>query len=81
MAVRTGRCVTQLSFSRRGTSLSEHENPGEATVLVLGGRVRLAAAGESMEGGKGDLLVVPPARHSLEALADATILLTVVKQS
>jgi quercetin dioxygenase-like cupin family protein len=64
-----------------GTSLSEHENPGEATVLVLGGRVRLVAAGESVEGATGDLLVVPPARHSLEALADATVLLTVVKQS
>jgi len=48
---------------------------------VLGGRVRLVAAGESVEGATGDLLVVPPARHSLEALADATVLLTVVKQS
>jgi quercetin dioxygenase-like cupin family protein len=63
-----------------GTSLSEHENPGEATVLVLGGRVRMAAAEESREGGKGELFVVPRARHSLEALTDATVLLTVVKQ-
>jgi quercetin dioxygenase-like cupin family protein len=26
-----------------GAALSEHENPGEATVQVLGGRVRLVA--------------------------------------
>ena len=30
-----------------GTSLSEHENPGEATVQVLSGRVRLLAGGDS----------------------------------
>jgi|SRR5215207_2960227 len=63
-----------------GTSLSEHQNPGEATVLVLEGRVRIDAAEESREGGKGELLVVPKAAHSLEALTDATVLLTVVKQ-
>ncbi|MGY1708437.1 cupin domain-containing protein [Geodermatophilus sp. SYSU D00758] len=60
-----------------GRSLAEHENPGEATVLVLSGRVRLVAGDVSREGRQGDLLVVPPARHSLEALTRATVLLTV----
>jgi quercetin dioxygenase-like cupin family protein len=43
------------------TSLSEHENPGEATVHVLTGRLRLTAGGDSWEGRRGDLLVVPAA--------------------
>jgi hypothetical protein len=47
-----------------GTSLSEHENPGEATVQVLLGRVRLLAGAASWEGRPGDLIVIPrgPAR-------------------
>ena len=58
--------------------LDEHENPGEATVLVLSGRVELAADGDVWQARTGDLLVVPPARHSLRALEDSTVLLTAV---
>jgi quercetin dioxygenase-like cupin family protein len=64
-----------------GSCLSEHANPGEATVFVLAGRVRLATNTASCEGREGDLLVVPQAWHTLEALTDATVLLTVVKHS
>src|ERR1039458_2351431 len=46
----------------KGAVLAEHENPGEATVHVLHGRVRLSAGDLSWEGRSGDLLVVPEAR-------------------
>ena len=64
-----------------GTSLSEHQNPGEATVQVLLGRVRLLAGTESWEGRQGDLMVIPPRRHALHALEDTAVLLTVAKKA
>ncbi|HEY5362368.1 MAG TPA: cupin domain-containing protein [Streptosporangiaceae bacterium] len=63
----------------RGSELSEHENPGEATVLVLHGRVRMSAGELAWEGSRGDLITVPDARHRLEALEDSAVLLTVAK--
>jgi quercetin dioxygenase-like cupin family protein len=62
-----------------GAELAEHENPGEATVLVLRGRVRIVAGELAWEGSRGDLITVPDARHSLEALEDSAVLLTVAK--
>lgn len=62
-----------------GRELSEHESPGEATVQVLRGRVRLLSDDESWEGGVGEHVIIPDARHGLIALDDAVVLLTVVK--
>lgn len=60
-----------------GTTMAEHESPGEATLLVVLGRVELSAGEDRWEGRSGDLIVIPPARHSLAALEDSAVLLTV----
>jgi quercetin dioxygenase-like cupin family protein len=62
-----------------GHGLDEHDSPGEATVHVLHGRVRLSSGDASWEGSSGDLLVVPAARHALAAIEDSAVLLTVAK--
>ena len=63
----------------KGAALGEHGNPGEASVHVLAGRVRLSAGQHSWDGRQGDLLVVPDSSHSLQALEDSAVLLTVAK--
>ena len=68
-----------LIAMRADTVLSEHESPGEATVLVLRGRVRLQAGDDHWDGIAGDLLIVPTTRHSMEALEDTAFVLTVAK--
>jgi quercetin dioxygenase-like cupin family protein len=64
-----------------GRSLSEHENPGEATVQVLKGRVVLIFGETKWNGSVGDLMTIPDGRHSLEAVEDSVVLLTVSKSS
>jgi quercetin dioxygenase-like cupin family protein len=62
---------------RGGSRLDEHQNPGEATLQVLHGRVLLIAGGTRWKGSPGDLITIPDARHSLEAVEDSAVLLTV----
>ncbi|MBB2992856.1 quercetin dioxygenase-like cupin family protein [Mycolicibacterium iranicum] len=62
-----------------GSEMGEHENPGEATLYVLSGSVRLSAGGQQWDARTGDLLLLPDSRHSLLALADSALLLTVAK--
>ncbi|MEZ0073326.1 quercetin dioxygenase-like cupin family protein [Planotetraspora sp. GP83] len=64
-----------------GRGLDEHESPGEATLQVLQGRVRVASSHDTWEGAAGDYLVIPPERHNLTALDDSAVLLTVAVDS
>lgn len=61
-----------------GHALGEHESPGEATLQVLAGRVRLGAGDESWEAPAGSYLIIPPMRHDLTALEDSVVQLTVL---
>lgn len=65
---------------QEGSELAEHESPGDATILVVSGRVRLTAGDVSWEGREGDLLSIPDARHSVTALTDTAFLLSVAKR-
>ncbi|NLG54092.1 MAG: cupin domain-containing protein [Rhodococcus sp.] len=60
-----------------GNGLAEHDSPGEATLYVLSGKLELIAGEDSWKGSAGDILFIPPARHSVQALEDVAFLLTV----
>ncbi|HET7195595.1 MAG TPA: cupin domain-containing protein [Nocardioides sp.] len=64
-----------------GHALNEHESPGEASLQVLSGEVRISAGEESWSGMAGDYLVIPPLRHDLQAVSDAVVLLTVATRA
>ena len=62
-----------------GAVMADHISPGEATLQVLQGRVRLTAGKDSWDLRSGDLLDIPGDRQSVEALEPSVVLLTVVK--
>ncbi|MFI6173048.1 cupin domain-containing protein [Nocardia sp. NPDC051052] len=62
-----------------GQSLAEHDNAGEATLLVLSGTLTLVTGTKEWKGSAGDLLVVPKERHSVMAVDDVAFLMTVAK--
>lgn len=64
-----------------GTELAEHNSPGQATLQVLRGRVRLRTPGAEWTGVAADFLVIPAERHSLHADEDSAVLLTVLADS
>ncbi|WP_413455278.1 LuxR family transcriptional regulator [Glutamicibacter sp. FR1] len=64
---------------KAGTELQEHVNPGEATLLVLGGRVTVSSMGNQWEGRSQDLIVLPEGRLKISATEDSSVLLTVAK--
>ncbi|ALM15071.1 cupin domain-containing protein [Mycobacteroides abscessus] len=61
--------------------LAEHENPGEATLLVLSGLVELATSTARATLAAGEYVVFPQERHELTAIEDSVVLLTVVSRA
>ena len=61
-----------------GESLTEHENPGEATLQVMLGRVELRAGEDVVVLSAGEHVVIPQQRHSLHAHEDSVVLLSLV---
>jgi len=59
--------------------LSDHENPGEATLQVLVGQVRLSWSDGAVDLDAGGHVVIPQERHGLLAVTDAVVLLTAAK--
>jgi quercetin dioxygenase-like cupin family protein len=64
-----------------GAHLQDHESPGEASLQVLQGEVRVTADADTWTGLAGDYLVLPSERHALEAVTDAVVLLTVATRA
>ncbi len=62
-----------------GRELAEHDSPGEATLQVLQGHVRLTVGDDAWDGKTGDYVAIPPQRHALEAVGDSVVMLTVLK--
>lgn len=79
-SIRSGRGVqlrqTVMALVH-GHGLDDHVAPGEATLQVLEGRVRLRWEEQAVDMGAGDWIDLPDARHALDAETDAVILLTV----
>ncbi len=51
--------------------------PGEAMLQVLRGHVVLSTGRDTCNGTAGEFFTIPPGQHSLEALEDSAVLLTV----
>ena len=64
---------------KAGEKLGEHEAPGEATILVLRGRVSVGTSSGEQALAAHELAEIPPERHDLSAHEDSVVLLTVAK--
>lgn len=63
----------------QGAVLGEHDNYDDSTIYVLQGRVQLTVGEVSWIARTGNLLIVPQARHSIEAVEDSALLITIAK--
>ncbi len=67
-----------LNVMRAGSEIKPHQAPGPISVQVLAGRIEFKTEAETVVLAKGQLLTLQsPVRHSVEALEEASFLLTV----
>ena len=62
---------------KAGAELGVHDSPRAATLYVITGKVTLRASHREWQVHPGQLIPIPPQRHSVVAHADSAILLTV----
>jgi quercetin dioxygenase-like cupin family protein len=71
-----------LEVLRAGAELAEHRAPGPITVQVLEGEIRFSTGEDTFRVRAGELLALPPGRpHSVEAVRDSVLLLTIAPES
>jgi quercetin dioxygenase-like cupin family protein len=79
--VKQGGMSLVLTHLHAGGTLSEHAAPGAATVQVLDGHVRVHIGDEALDAPDGRLIAFDSGvRHSVEAVEDSTLLLTLVRR-
>ncbi|RYG79052.1 cupin [Yimella sp. RIT 621] len=75
-----GQTLSQVLLTMNaGSQLADHNNPGEATLLVLSGEVTLGWADGSAQLKAGEYTVIPQTKHRLDAHADSVVLLSVAR--
>jgi len=62
---------------REGAEMDEHESPGAASLMVIRGRVTLRAGNDSLDLGPHQIAPIPDRRHSLAAVEQSVVLLSV----
>lgn len=74
---RDRRLRQTVVYMLAGQEMAEHESPGDAALHVLRGRVRLRWGDASADLAAGQVMHIPPQRHSLEAVEESAVILTV----
>lgn len=59
-----------------GRETSVHRSPGEATLQVLQGQIKVTAGDATWQGAIGDFAIIPAGTHSVLAVEDSVMLLT-----
>lgn len=78
---RDNRLRQTVVYMREGHELAEHSSPGDAALHVLEGSVSLHMGEESLVLSAGEVMSIPPVRHSVTADVDSAFILTVALHS
>lgn len=76
-----GQTMQQLALAlAAGQELAEHDNPGEATLQVIHGQAELRWSVGPVTLNAGDHAAIPDKRHSLHAVEDTVVVLSLVNK-